>query len=89
MNHDPFSSVADSLIAPARLAFPIVPDDNLTQNPVPKALYVGTGGDIAVCAVGSQTDVLLRNVPSGTLIPIRIKAVRATGTSAADLVGLI
>lgn len=88
MNTDPFSSASDSLIAPARIAFVITPEDALDLPSATRAIYVGTGGDLAVQSVGSDAVVILRNVPSGTILPIRAGAVRDTDTTAADLVGL-
>ena len=88
MTTDPFSSVSDSIIAPARLAYAVVPDATSDLVTVTRAIYVGSGGDVTLRAVGSTEDVLFRNLASGTVIAIRAKAVRATGTDAADLVGL-
>lgn len=88
MSDDAFANAANSLISPAHDCFSIVPSDagNLTK--ATKAIYVGTGGDIVLRAVGSQNDVTFRNVIGGSILDIRVGAVRATGTSAADLVGL-
>ena len=54
---------------------------------VTKALYVGTGGDVAVTTVGGQV-VVLSNVPSGALIPISVTQVRSTSTTASNIVGM-
>lgn len=88
MPTDNFSSSSDSLIAPARIAFAIVPDDSNDLPQRPKALYVGSGGDIALRAVGSDGEVLLRNVASGSVLAIRVAAIRSNGTTASDIVGL-
>ena len=85
---DPFGTASDSLIAPAREAFALTPNDAAELTSATKALYVGTGGDIVLRAVGSGTDVVLRNVVSGSVLAIRLRAVRASGTTATDLVGL-
>jgi len=87
MTQDPFAAVSDSVIAPASEAFAIIPKDNGELTRATKALYVGTGGDIVLRAVGSQEDVTLRNVVAGSVIAIRVRAIRATGTTAANLVG--
>ena len=86
---DPFSNANDSLIAPAREAFAIVPDDLTELTRATKAFYVGTGGDIALRAVGSNADVVLRNVAAGSVLAIRLRAVRSSGTTAANIVGLL
>lgn len=88
MPQDPFAATSDSLIAPARCAFAITPVDGGTLGAATKAIYVGTGGHITLRAVGSDSDVAIRNVPSGTVLAIRVAAIRAAGTTAADIVGL-
>ena len=88
MRFDPFESSSDSLIAPAKSAFAIIPDDTADLPSATKAVYVGTGGDITARPVDSDIDVLFRNVVAGTILPVRIRAVRVGGTTAADLVGL-
>lgn len=88
MTDDPFALTADSLIAPARHAFPIAPADGVMLTTAARAIYIGSGGDLALRAVGSASDVTLRNVPTGTVLAIRVAAIRDTGTTAADLVGL-
>ena len=88
MPQDPFSATSDSLIAPARTAFPLAPSDGDDLPYATKAVYIGTGGDLVIRAIGSDQDVTLRNVATGTVLAIRIKAVRLNGTTAADLVGL-
>lgn len=89
MPTDRFEPVSDSLIAPARQAFAIVPDDVADLPQVTKAVYVGSGGDIAIRAIGSADDVVLRNVAAGSVLAIRLRAVRVTGTTASNLVGLV
>lgn len=88
MTHDPFDSVTDSLISPARNAFPILPSDTAELADATKALYVGTGGDLKVKLIDAAADVTFVNVPSGSVIAIRVAAVRVNGTTAADIVGL-
>jgi len=85
---DPFASSSDSLIAPAREAFPITPDDAANIPRATKAVYVGSGGNIVLRAVGSDADVVFRNVAAGSVLAVRLSAVRATGTTANDLIGL-
>lgn len=88
MSFDPFESSSDSLIAPAKTAFAIAPDDSGDLPGAAKAIYVGSGGDITLRAIGSSEDVILRNVVGGSVLPIRVRSVRVTGTTATDLVGL-
>ena len=85
---DPFENAADSLIAPAKMAYPIVPDDNADLSTATKAIYVGTEGDITLRAIDDETDVTFRNLAAGTILAVRTRAVRSSGTTATDLVGL-
>jgi hypothetical protein len=88
MIDDPFNEVTDTITSPARDCFSIVANDAQDLARATKAIYVGDGGTITLRAVGSQSDVTLTNVPSGAILPIRVRAVRVTGTSAANIVGL-
>ncbi|MEG3126090.1 spike base protein, RCAP_Rcc01079 family [Sphingomonas sp. GB1N7] len=85
---DSFANSADQVSAPATRAVAVVPHDTNALGDVPKALYVGTGGDIAARGVGGGADVVFRNVAPGSVLPFRAAFVRATGTSAADLIAL-
>jgi len=88
MTLDNFGSVLDSLIAPARNCFSITPNDTVMLPVLPKAIYVGTGGNVVVRAIDGSSDVTFANVPSGSILDVRVTAIRATGTSASNLVGL-
>ena len=84
---DPFESYTDSLIAPAKHAFAITPDDNADLPMATKAIYVGTGGDLVIRLVDSAQDVTLVAVPAGSILPLRVKAMRTIST-ASNIVGL-
>jgi len=88
MQQDKFSST-DSVTSPARDCFAIVPDDANELARIPKAIYVGSGGDVTLLAADNADDVIFRNVPSGTTLDVRASAIRSSGTTAADLVGLL
>lgn len=85
---DPFASVNDGLLAAARNPYAIVPSDTVELPLVPKAIYVGTGGHIVLRGIDGATDVTFANVPSGGIIDARASHVRATGTTASNLVAL-
>ena len=75
----------DTPNSPSRSMAMVVPHD---QNPlpvVPKALYVGTAGHVTVRCIDDMADVTFRNVPAGGLIRARVRYVRASGTTAADI----
>lgn len=85
---DPFEHYSESLTAPAKAAFSIIPDDSEDLPVLARALYVGTGGDLVLRAVDSDADAIFVNLPAGTILPVRVRAVRATGSTAANIVGL-
>jgi hypothetical protein len=87
MPSDRFGSFADSLDAPATQAFAIVPSDSVELPSVTKAIYVGASGDVTLRPLRAAADVTYRNVPEGAYLTIRASHVRATGTTAGDLVG--
>lgn len=88
MTTDPFAASTDSPIAPAEQCFAIVPHDSVPLPLATKAIFVGTGGDVTLRSVRGTSDVTFRNVVSGAVLDVRVSAVRATGTTAADLVAL-
>lgn len=47
-------------------------------------LYVGIGGNIALVTVGGDT-LTLTGVPSGTFVPVRVRRVLATNTTATSI----
>jgi hypothetical protein len=55
-----------------------------------KAIYIGTGGDIAITPSLGGTAVTFKNMNSGTILPVEIKGgnIRSTNTTAADIVAL-
>jgi hypothetical protein len=50
-------------------------------------LYIGTGGSLTITTVGGQT-VTLTNVSNGSYVPIQVRRVFATGTSASGIIAL-
>jgi hypothetical protein len=85
---DQFSGTLDSVSSPATRALSVVPHDTNALADIPKALFVGTGGDLVVRGVGGGADATFKNVQSGSILPLRAQFVRASGTSAADIVAL-
>lgn len=73
---------------PAEVAFAISPHATDELAEVTRAIYVGTGGDLALIDSAGNA-VTFRAVPAGSVLPVRARAVRITGTTAADLVGLV
>ena len=85
---DRFDSTATGLDAPASHGFAITPHDSNELAETTRALYVGTAGSVAL-VMASGAALSLVNVAGGTILPLRVRAVRATGTCAGALVGLL
>ena len=64
----------------------VVTKSDATVFETESAIYVGTGGDIALRLVGSSTVVTYSNVPSGTWMPVVADKVMSTNTTASDIV---
>lgn len=63
----------------------IAPSDS-TQIVPPRAIYVGGTGDIVATGVDG-VDATFKAVPQGTVLPIRPKLIKATGTTATLIIG--
>ncbi len=53
-----------------------------------RALHIGTAGNVTVILAGDTTAVTFNSVPAGTRMDIAVKEVKATGTTATNIVGL-
>ncbi len=53
-----------------------------------RAIWVGSGGSLAVVMAGGSS-LTFENVPGGSLLPIQASRVMATGTTASGLVGVV
>jgi len=53
----------------------------------PATLFVGTGGNIDVITLGGST-LLLKNIADGSFLPIQVTRVKATLTTATDIVAI-
>ncbi|MET3712617.1 hypothetical protein ABIC65_003335 [Sphingomonas trueperi] len=73
---------------PATKATPIVPSDTVAIDPIPKAIYVGTGGAIKMQGPSDDTPEVWKNVQAGSILPYCPKLIFATGTTAADMLAL-
>jgi hypothetical protein len=81
---DSFENHVRSLTSPPENGAAISPSDSADLPFVSRALYVGSGGDLAV-RLQDGTDLVLANLAPGTLMPIRVARVRATGTTAGQV----
>ncbi|PWE56187.1 hypothetical protein DEM27_12210 [Metarhizobium album] len=85
---DRFANTQPSLSGPASSGFSITPNDATDLAETVRALYVGGGGNLSVTMLSGEV-VTLANVFAGSILPLRAVRVRATGTTATDIVGLV
>jgi hypothetical protein len=86
---DKQSQFGDSTDFPATSLRAVTPHDTDELAFVAKALYIGTGGSLAILAQEDSVAVTLTNVVSGSIIPVRAKIVLDTGTTASGIIALI
>jgi hypothetical protein len=84
---DLFATHATVLDSPAQDGFAIAPSDGNDLAMVTRAIFVGSGGALKVTMLAGST-LTLDPVPAGMLLPLRVRRVHATGTTATALVGL-
>ena len=82
-----YSGRADAISAPAQRGFAITPSDASDLAAETRGLWVGASGDLAL-VLASGDEVTLVGAVGGTVLPLRVKRVKATGTTATQLVGL-
>ena len=85
---DPFKSHATALTSPARNSFSIIPDDASDLVTTCRALFIGGAGNISVSLADDSSSLVFKNIPAGTVVPIAVKRVEATLTTATDILGL-
>ena len=85
---DRFQTSSPSLSGPASHAFAVSPSDSSLLSETTRGLYVGTSGDIA-CLTLSGASITFSAVQAGTLLPMRLTKVMATGTTASNIIALV
>lgn len=92
---DEFDGEATELDSPARKAFVIVPNDVNDLPFATRGIFVGVAGDITLEMVdplginSAKIPILFKNIAAGTILPLRVSRIHATGTVALAIVGLI
>lgn len=77
---NPFKRRAVNLGGPSQDILPIVPDDIVELPQVAVALYVETGGTIAIVTVSGEQRTLAMG--DFSILPVGVRQIRATGTTA-------
>jgi len=82
-----YSGRADAISAPAQRGFAITPSDSTDLAAETRGLWIGASGDLAL-VLASGDEVTISGAVGGSLLPLRVRRLKATGTTATALVGL-
>lgn len=85
---DNYGSEQDDVSSASMQPYAVTPHDTNPLSIVPKALYIGGAGDVVLRGVNSGSDVTFVGLAAGTILPVRASHVRATGTTATNIVAL-
>ena len=86
---DPVSGVTVDRDDPGVDGFAIVPSDSVELATIPRAIYVGVSGDITCRSAAGSVDLVFKAVPAGSTLPFAARYIRATGTTATNMIGLV
>jgi hypothetical protein len=75
------------LDSPATAAFSVTPNDSTDFAFYTRGLWIGGAGNLSVQMM-NDTILTFSGVPAGTLLPLAVRKVRATGTTATNIVGV-
>jgi hypothetical protein len=85
MSFAPFQEAGDLHVAWKYEA--VTPSDTVSLGTLARALYVGGAGNI-VAVMYDDTTCTFTAVPAGSVLPIAVKRVNATSTTATNIVAL-
>ena len=80
---NPLENQQGATVAAYRIAN-VTPNDTYEFNIVNRAIWVGTGGNLAVITRGGD-QVVISNVQDGTLLPLTVKVILSNGTTATNI----
>jgi hypothetical protein len=66
----------------------VIPSDTVNLDFPTRFLWVGGAGNVSVEMEGSGSAIVLEGITAGTMLPIRVKRVNVTGTTATKIVAL-
>lgn len=87
MPKDKFANYMDTPGLPANLVIEITPDDGTDLPQVLTALNVATPGTVRVTTRDGSVGSVF--IAAGTIFPLRVRRVWATGTTATGICGLV
>ncbi len=82
---DLYAGAGGDLLSPASHAAAVTPSDSVALTYASKRLWVGGAGNVTLITVGGET-VTYTGVPAGSYLRVRANQVKATGTTATNIV---
>lgn len=73
------------LDSPGSRASAVTPNDSADLSDTARYLWIGVAGDVKVDTAGGDT-VTFKGCAAGSVLPVRVRRVHATGTTATDIV---
>jgi hypothetical protein len=83
-----FTDSGSAATHPARRYGAITKSDATDLDNPTRAVYVGGAGDVAAVMPDGGSAVVFKAVPAGTVLPIQVRRINSTATTATDLVAL-
>lgn len=88
MATDTYKYQAGNILSGSKSFEAITPDDATQLTRLPRAIYIGGAGDLIVQGQDDTTDTTFVGLSAGQVLDIRPKFVKATGTTATNIVAL-
>lgn len=85
---DTFSNYPNGVESPARKSFAVTPNDSTPLSVAPRAIMVGSAGNITGRLLEDTVDTVFVGLQPGVVYPLRFDLIKATGTTAGNIVGL-
>ena len=83
---DNFDEQQVKLESPAVESDDVTPHDSTELDPIPRGFYVGVSGDVVLRLKDDAADRTFKNMAQGVLHAMRPKLIKATGTTATDII---
>ena len=84
---DTFKNSAEGDTSPVSHGATVVASDSEELTNVTRAIYIGGEGDLKVKTLGNET-ITFESLSAGQLLPIRVKQIFSTGTTATSIIAL-
>jgi hypothetical protein len=86
---NPYSAFASGPQAPALYMIAITPSDSDDLSIAIRQIYIGVGGNVTVVDTAGNTVTHINVAQGGYIGPFSVARVKATGTTATNLVGYV